>query len=90
MPNLPVDRLVPTQEIRIGELVRVTSAGRMAYVVYKGRTFVRAVRRGRPHYEVVSGHGLTLSPGEAFRFRNVSVNSQIGRAMLAQMDDKVS
>lgn len=87
MANMPLDRLVPSQEIRIGELSRTTAVGRVTYVVYKGRTFVRARRRGRPHYEAVSGHGLELSPGECFRYRNVSVNSQIGRALLAQVEN---
>lgn len=86
MPNMPMDRLVPSQEIRIGELPRTTAAGNVVYVVFRGRTFVRARRRGRPHYEVVSGQGLELAPGECFRYRNVSVNSQIGRALLAQIE----
>jgi hypothetical protein len=70
------------QTIRILEVVRNTTTGRVVYVIYQGRTLRRELRRGRPHYAVVSG--IELRPGEG-RWRNVNVNSQVARGLLAKV-----
>lgn len=70
------------QTIRILEVRRQTTSGPVVYVIYQGRTLRRELRRGRPHYVVVPGIELRAREG---RWRNVNVNSQVARGLLAKV-----
>ena len=72
-----------TQEIPIEEVTRRTVDGLMVYVRYKGRVLRRRKKRGRPHYEAV--RGIEPHPADRVRRRRVNVNSQVARALLADL-----
>ena len=67
--------------IKIQEVVRNTAAGRFSYAIYKGKVARRAFRRGRPHYDLVAS--ITLGNGDKPVTKEVSVDSQLGRILLA-------
>lgn len=76
-----------TQEtIRIMEVTRRLPEGTYTYVIHKGRVLRRLHRRGRPSYEVV--HPIEITSGDQPESRDVNVNSQVGRAVLAQLEYK--
>lgn len=70
------------QTIRVLEVRRLTTTGRMVYVIWRGITIMRRAKRGHPHYDVVPP--ITVRPYEG-RARTVNINSYIGRVMLANV-----
>jgi len=70
------------ETIRVTEVTRNTAGGRFTYAIYQGRTLRRPLRKGRPSYEIV--HPIVLTNGDRQKIHEVNVNSQLGRALLAE------
>lgn len=71
-----------TETIEIQEVTRKLAAGRFTYATYNGRTFRRAAKRGRPHYEAVAA--LNLGNGDKPAKKTINVSSQLAKLFLAK------
>lgn len=81
MPVNKKNAKTTAETITVLEITRKNGAGRFTYAMYNGRTLRRAAKRGRPHYDTVGT--LQLTTNEKPKSRDVNVNSQLGRLLLA-------